>query len=50
MEATAAELRSEFPRVRRVVFSGQMVTIKSREGEMRLTMNSPLHGCLIAAW
>jgi hypothetical protein len=50
MESTVTELLREFPRVRRAVFAGETVIIKSREGNMRLTLDTPvaerLLGCL----
>lgn len=50
MEATITELLREFPRVRRAVFAGETVIIKSREGSMRLTLETPspvsLIGCM----
>ena len=50
METTVTELLREFPRIRRAVISGETVIIKSRDGDMRLTMDipaeTPLVGCL----
>ena len=50
MESTVTELLREFPRVRRAVFAGETVIIKSREGNMRLTLDTPepasLIGCM----
>jgi len=47
MEATVTELLREFPRVRRAVLSGQTVIIKSREGNMRLSLDTPPAGALV---
>jgi hypothetical protein len=47
MESTVTELLREFPRVRRAVFAGETVIIKSREGNMRLTLDTPGPGSLI---
>lgn len=47
MESTVTELLREFPRVRRAVFAGETVIIKSREGNMRLTLDTPAPGSLI---
>jgi hypothetical protein len=50
MEATVTELLREFPRIRRAAFSGETVIIKSREGNLRLTLDTPagagLMGCM----
>lgn len=40
MDITITELLREFPRVRRAVFAGETVIIRSREGNMRLTLDS----------
>lgn len=47
MESTVTELLREFPRVRRAVFAGETVIIKSREGNMRLTLDTLGPGSLI---
>jgi hypothetical protein len=47
MESTVTELLREFLRVRRAVFAGEKVIIKSREGNMRLTLDEPSLGSLI---
>jgi hypothetical protein len=50
MQSTVTELLRDFPRVRRAVLSGEDVIIKSREGNFRLTLDTPtaesLVGCL----
>jgi hypothetical protein len=47
MESTVTELLRDFPRLRRAVFAGETVIIKSREGNMRLTLETPAPGSLI---
>jgi len=47
VESTVTELLSDFPRFRRAVFAGETVIIKSTEGNMRLTMDSPAEGSLL---
>lgn len=37
MSETVSTLLREFPRIRRKVFSGESVTIKTKEGNMRIT-------------
>ncbi len=39
MQTTVTELLREFPKVRRAVLSGETVIIRSREGNMRLTLD-----------
>jgi hypothetical protein len=39
MDTTVTELLREFPKVRRAVLSGETVIIRSREGNMRLTLD-----------
>jgi len=50
MESTVTELLRDFPRVKRAVLAGEAVIIKSREGNLRLTLDTPvaerLVGCL----
>jgi len=50
MESTVTELLRDFPRVKRAVLAGEAVIIKSREGNLRLTLDIPvakrLVGCL----
>jgi hypothetical protein len=50
MQTTVTELLREFPKVRRAVLAGETVIIRSREGNMRLTLdrgdNPPLVGAL----
>jgi hypothetical protein len=50
MESTVTELLRDFPRVKRAVLAGEVVIIKSREGNFRLTLDTPasdnLIGCL----
>jgi hypothetical protein len=41
MQATITELLREFPKVKRAVLSGETVIIRSREGNMRLTLDRP---------
>ena len=47
METTVTELLREFPRVRRAVLSGETVLIKSREGNLRLSLDTPATGSLV---
>jgi len=47
METTVTELLREFPRVRRAALSGETVIIKSREGNLRLSLDAPATGSLI---
>jgi len=47
METTVTELLREFPRVRRAALSGETVIIKSREGNLRLSLDTPATGSLI---
>ncbi len=47
METTVTELLREFPRVRRAALSGETVLIKSREGNLRLTLDTPTSGSLV---
>ena len=47
MESSVTELLREFPRVKRAVLAGETVIIKSREGNFRLTMDSPATGGLL---
>jgi hypothetical protein len=47
MESTVTELLRDFPRFRRAVFAGETVIIKSSEGNMRLTLDSPAEGSLL---
>jgi hypothetical protein len=44
MESTVTELLREFPRVKRAVLSGETVIIKTRDGNFRLTLDSPATG------
>ena len=50
MDSTVTELLRDFPRVKRAVLAGEAVIIKSREGNFRLTLDTPvaekLVGCL----
>ena len=50
MNSTVTELLRDFPRVKRAVLAGEVVIIKSREGNFRLTLDTPfaekLVGCL----
>ena len=50
MHSTVTELLRDFPRVKRAVLAGEAVIIKSREGNFRLTLDTPvaekLVGCL----
>ena len=41
METTVTELLREFPRVRRAALAGETVIIKSREGNLRLSLDAP---------
>jgi len=47
MESTVTELLREFPRVKRAVLSGETVIIKTRDGNFRLTLDSPATGGLL---
>lgn len=47
METTVTELLREFPRVRRAALSGETVIIKSREGNLRLSLDAPVTGSQI---
>ena len=47
METTVTELLREFPRVRRAALSGETVLIKSREGNLRLSLDTPAPGSLV---
>lgn len=47
METTVTELLREFPRVRRAALAGETVIIKSREGNLRLSLDAPATGSLI---
>jgi hypothetical protein len=47
MESTVTELLRDFPRVRRAVLAGEVVIIKSREGNFRLTLDTPATGSLV---
>jgi hypothetical protein len=40
MQTTITELLRDFPKIRRAVFSGETVIIRSREGDMRLTLDA----------
>ena len=47
VETTVTELLREFPRVRRAALSGETVIIKSREGNLRLSLDTPATGSLV---
>ena len=47
METTVTELLREFPRVRRAALAGETVIIKSREGDLRLSLEAPATGSMI---
>ena len=42
MHSTVTELLRDFPRVKRAVLAGEAVIIKSREGNFRLTLDTPV--------
>ena len=42
MDSTVTELLRDFPRVKRAVLAGEAVIIKSREGNFRLTLDTPV--------
>jgi hypothetical protein len=49
MEATVTELLREFPRLRRAALAGEMVIIKSREGDLQLARDATKLTSLIGA-
>ena len=49
MQTTITELLREFPKVRRAVLSGETVIIRSREGNMRLTLDRSEPQVLVGA-
>jgi hypothetical protein len=46
METTVTELLREFPRVKRAALAGETVIIRAREGNLRLTLDTPTIGAL----
>lgn len=49
MEASVTELLRDFPRVKRAALSGEVVIIKSREGNLRLTLDLETTGPLVGS-
>jgi len=49
MQTTVTELLREFPKVRRAVLAGETVIIRSREGNMRLTLDHGDNQSLVGA-